>query len=96
MNATSLWNIANVTKYYRQICVLFYVYSRQICFALKDELCFNVQLSLSTDFRIRIMPFLMKVLDFNCLGNTGKLKKSNLRVKFVAPKSGNRCHFGAD
>ena len=40
----------------RQVfCVLFYVQSRQIFFALKDEFCFQVQRVLSPDFRIRII-----------------------------------------
>ena len=45
-------------KYCRLVfCVLYYVSFRQICFALKDELCIWVQTSLSTDFRITIMQF---------------------------------------
>ena len=33
---------------------------------LKDELCFKLQCFLSTDFRTRIMPFLIKIFVFNC------------------------------
>ena len=33
-------------------------------FTLKDELCFQVQRSLSTDFRMRIMPFLIIIFEY--------------------------------
>ena len=37
--------------------VMFYLSSRQICSALKDELCFWAQRLLSAGFRIRIIQF---------------------------------------
>ena len=43
------------------------------------------QLSLSTDFSIRIMPSLFKIFIFNVFDNTNKLKKPNLGAKLFAP-----------
>ena len=87
MNVSSLWSVPNFKKYCRQ--------SRQICFALKDEFYFQVQRSLSTDFGIRIMPFLIKNSFSTVFDNTNNKKKSNFGAKLFAPKSDNRCHFCA-
>ena len=43
-----------------------FMFSRDICFALKGEFCFYVQQSLSTDLRIRSMSFSIKIFVFNC------------------------------
>ena len=45
---------------------------RQIFFALKDEIYFKAQHSLSTDFRVKIISFLIKIFIFNCLDNLKK------------------------
>ena len=47
---------------------------------------------MSTDFKIRIMPFLIKIFVFNFFYNTDKQKRG---AKLFAPKSGNHCHFWA-
>ena len=57
---------------------------RQICFVVKDKLCCNVQRSLSsTDFRIRIMPFLIKIFVFNCFWQYRQAKKSRILARVV-------------
>ena len=47
MNVSSCWSIKNVNRYCIQIGLLysFFMFTLDIYFALKDELCFQVQLS---------------------------------------------------
>ena len=66
MNVSSCRNIIDVKNCCRQIDRL-HSTSRQICFPLKDKFFIGtVQLFLSVNFRIRIIPFLIKILVFNC------------------------------
>ena len=66
MNVSSFRNIMSIKNYCCQIDRLASV-SRQICFALKGEFFIGtVQSFLNTNFRIRIVPFLSKILVFNC------------------------------
>ena len=58
-------------------------------------LCSALQNYLSMDFRIRIMPFLIKMSVLSCFWQYREAKKSWIwvEVELFAPKSDNRCHF---
>ena len=87
MNVSSFRNIMNVKNYCCQIDRLASV-SRQICFALKDEFFIGtVQNFLNTNFRIRIAPFLSKILVFNCFWQCKQAKEIKFgHQPFCVPK----------
>ena len=106
MNVSSCWSITNVKIYCRQICCPVYLQFSQVRFALKHEFCFQIQCSLRTlnrlqslDFeyglQYRIIPFLIKILVFNCFRQYRKAKNSNLGTKLFTPKGSNRFHYWA-
>ena len=61
----------------------------------EEELYFYVQHSLIIDFRIRIMPFLIKFSFLIVFGNADKLKKLSLAPNFSLPKAVTAFIFGA-
>ena len=97
MNVLSRWSIINVKKIIQtDTAFVLYFMSSLNKYALIDELCFQIQRYLSTDFRISIMPFLIKIFAFNCFCQYRQAKKKSNRVtNLFASEGSNHCHLWA-